>query len=154
MKKICILIPGEPVAQTRPRTRVVTMKGRKPFAQVYNPKAGKASKWRKVASQCIFDELEAMRLYPPVFRKGTPVAVDIRLIHGCPKSRFRTREPAGRAWRASKPDLDNVVKAVLDACQGLLWDDDSQVACLLVEQFTGSQSESARVEISAGNLKE
>ena len=154
MNKICISIPGEPVAQTRPRTRVVTMKGRKPFAQVYNPKAGKASKWRKVASQRILDELESRCLYPPVFCKDTPVAVDIKLIHGLSKSRFRVREPAGRAWRASKPDLDNVIKAVLDACQGLLWDDDSQVACLLVEQYTGAQYESARVELSAGNLKE
>ena len=37
------------------------------------------------------------------------------------KERYLTDEPTG------KPDLDNLLKAVKDACNGVIWWDDSQV---------------------------
>ena len=35
----------------------------------------------------------------------------------------------------TKPDADNYVKSVTDACTGIIWKDDSQVVELLVRKF-------------------
>jgi Holliday junction resolvase RusA-like endonuclease len=47
-----------------------------------------------------------------------------------PRSVSKTRRP----WPSVRPDLDNYVKAVMDAANGILWEDDSQVCCLNVEK--------------------
>ena len=42
----------------------------------------------------------------------------------------RARALAGVEWHTSKPDADNVAKAVLDACNGVVFRDDSQIVML------------------------
>lgn len=42
----------------------------------------------------------------------------------------RARALAGVGWHTSKPDADNVAKAVLDACNGVVFRDDSQIVIL------------------------
>ena len=43
----------------------------------------------------------------------------------------RARALAGVEWHTSKPDADNVAKAILDACNGVVFRDDSQVVILI-----------------------
>ena len=43
----------------------------------------------------------------------------------------RARALAGVEWHTSKPDADNVAKAVLDACNGVVFRDDAQVVILI-----------------------
>lgn len=35
--------------------------------------------------------------------------------------------PASRTWPDSKPDIDNLIKLVCDACNGVVWIDDAQI---------------------------
>ena len=42
----------------------------------------------------------------------------------------RARALAGVDWHTSKPDADNVAKAILDACNGVVFRDDSQIVML------------------------
>lgn len=51
----------------------------------------------------------------------------------------------GKILPAKKPDIDNVVKAVLDALNGVAYRDDTQVVELHVRK---SYSEKPRVEVS------
>ena len=44
-------------------------------------------------------------------------------------------------------DLDNLAKAILDACKGYAFHDDSQVGCLLVERRRG-ETERIRIAIT------
>ena len=83
-----------------------------------------------------------------------PVAVVIRAFHACPKSDYRKRIPRPRRYRSKRPDIDQIVKATLDAATSVLWADDSQVAWLLVEQFTARQGEAPRIEIDVDRLPE
>jgi Holliday junction resolvase RusA-like endonuclease len=48
------------------------------------------------------------------------------------------------AWHTGKPDADNILKAVCDALNGIVWHDDSQVAFARVLKQYG---EEARLEI-------
>ncbi len=41
------------------------------------------------------------------------------------------------AVQGARHDIDNVLKALLDALQGIWWQDDSAVAWLLVRRFSG-----------------
>ena len=43
----------------------------------------------------------------------------------------RARALAGAEWHTSKPDADNVAKAVLDACNGVVFRDDAQVVVMI-----------------------
>jgi Holliday junction resolvase RusA-like endonuclease len=76
-----------------------------------------------------------------------PVELTIVAVFPCPRSERRKRKPAQRRPHALWPDADNVGKAVMDAGKGVLWQDDGQVARLVVEKLYGAQDEEPRVEV-------
>ena len=107
-------IPGIPVAKARPR---VTKTGR-----AYTPE--KTRQWERMAAQAIrlgwgstpmIDRaimITVIAVYPRPKRKPRDVTADVW-------------QEGGRIWRPCRPDLDNVIKAALDAAQlaGVLKDD-------------------------------
>ena len=57
-----------------------------------------------------------------------PIAVKIRFVMPRPQRLSRKKDPEGLLWHSQKPDLDNLIKAVLDAMtKGRWWACDSQV---------------------------
>lgn len=130
-----IEIPGEPVAQGRPRAF------RLPNGQIRAYDPAKSRTWKA-------DARSVMRaLYGGGVLIAGPVAVAIRAVFTCPKSDFRKTQPRPRRAHAKRPDAENVAKAVLDAATGVLWVDDAQVCRLEVEKVIGAQGEAPRVEI-------
>ena len=64
--------------------------------------------------------------------------------------------PLKEEWaqaRVGKPDLDNIVKAICDALNGLAWKDDSQVWMVHAEKIYGQVSKTV-VEISTTPVPE
>ena len=57
-----------------------------------------------------------------------PIWVDLGFYYKMPK-RMKTPQP-----HTGRPDLDNLVKGVLDACQGVLWDNDSEIYCICADK--------------------
>lgn len=51
----------------------------------------------------------------------------------------------GKVWHTKKPDADNIAKSILDALNGVAYDDDSSVASLCVVKRYGDEP---RVEVS------
>lgn len=81
-----------------------------------------------------------------------PVGVRIAAGYPIPESDSRKRQgekSAGRIWPTKKPDIDNVVKAVLDALNGLAWGDDKQV-CFISAYKQYAQHPGLIVTISTG----
>lgn len=110
-----IAIPGEPVPKGRPK---FTRQGR-----AYTPK--KTKDYEDLVKKHI--RLQGGK---PV---DYPVAVTIRVYRAIPQSwSNRKKEQAirGELVPATRPDLDNYVKALLDASNGLLFNDDNQVVKL------------------------
>lgn len=108
-----------PVAKGRPR---VTMRGGKPAT--YTP-AKTVSFEQAVAAA-------ARAQMGPALLAG-PLRVDILAVFPRTKEleKVKTRgesAPAGLLWKASRPDADNIRKAVLDGMQAC-WTDDAQVVC-------------------------
>jgi Holliday junction resolvase RusA-like endonuclease len=87
----------------------------------------------------------------PLFPAG-PVELEVRAFFPTGK-KPRKRTPWPLSWKATRPDGDNVLKAIADASQGLLVADDGQYARMVVECFYAAQDGAgARLEVTARQL--
>lgn len=122
-----IVVPGEPVGQ--PRHRCTCVGGK---ARAYDP--GTADGWKGAV------ELSA-RLAAKGRTFDGPVMLRIVALMPRPKSHYlrgKVRDSAP-AWHTSKPDYDNIAKAITDALtKAGIWADDAQVAIgSVVKRYVG-----------------
>lgn len=116
MEQIRLWIEIEPVAKGRPR-----------FSKhgAYTPKK------TKVYEDAIKAAYTAQHGGDtPLFKKGIPLEVVAVFGKSVPKSYSKKRRQACLAHRecpVGRPDVDNYLKAVLDALNGLAFEDDSQI---------------------------
>ena len=139
-----VTIPGDPVGKGRPR-----LSTRGGHARAYTPK--KTRTWEAGAALVLRN---AHRGYPI----AAPVRVVVHAVQERPKrlvprsagGSFPVRQvcPLGRLWRPHRVDLDNVIKAVLDAMMlaGVIVDD-AQVVELHGYSLYGDIGETSRVEV-------
>lgn len=123
----CIVwIPGAPIGKARPR---VTRAGR-----TYTPArtAEHEDRIRKeaaaVASMRSPDGSPMAPMQGPLICN---IVCQMPIPKSWPKARREDAQRFGR-WHTGKPDADNLAKAVLDALNGILYEDDSQVVMLAV----------------------
>lgn len=69
-----------------------------------------------------------------------PVLLKIRFIMPVPKNPVRT-------WHTVKPDLDNMIKAICDALNGVVWIDDSQVYAVDAAKLYDLTNPTPRIEV-------
>lgn len=138
-----ITIPGEPHAQARPRARVIEAKGRN-FVQMYEP--AESRNWKAMAHEHM---QHAFGVRHPL---AGAVELTVIAYFTCPRSKWRKREPRPAQWHTSKPDGDNVLKAVKDAAKGVLWLDDSQVAIATIRKIVAAQGEGPRIVLQVREL--
>jgi Holliday junction resolvase RusA-like endonuclease len=122
---ITLIVDGEPVPKGRPRV------GR---GHVYTPDKTRA--YQGMVRQLAALE---MRGRPPL---TGPVRAELLIELAVPRSWSRTRELAaiaGVIMPASRPDLDNFCKAAIDACNGIIIDDDAQIVELRARKKFGGQ---------------
>lgn len=126
MRKILFEIPGEPVAQGRPRAGK-TWTGK---TVLYDPTKSRDFKQfvRLVAAQHAPKELITgpIRLFVDVYRP-TPKRLQTK-----PKQALIE---SGELRPTVKPDVDNYVKGIKDGLNKVIWEDDSQVVDLTVRKF-------------------
>ena len=130
-------VPGNPVAKGRPR--VVRVGG---FTRTHTP-------------QPTIDFENRVRIcahQAGVRPVDGPVRLAVFAYFALPKSRHLKREPRTQEWKTTKPDLDNVVKAVKDALNSVAYADDSQVVRLIAEKYTAAQGEPARTIVEVGEM--
>ena len=129
-RQIEFRISGEPVAQGRPR-----FSRRGNFVKAYDPK-----KSRDAKQTVKYFATEAMKDEKMVPLEG-PLSMRVEFGVALPKSDYRKRTPRENAWSTKKPDLDNLVKTVKDACSGVVFLDDNQVVKVVAEKIQCAQGE-------------
>lgn len=121
-------ILGEPVGQGRPRA--VRMGA---FVRVHN--APKSAQWQAIAAAQMAEEWGGK---PPI---DEPVRLVAEVICRRPAS-VPKRYGRGRQWCTRKPDLDNVIKSLLDAIvQAGCLRDDASVVQVRAAQYIAADGE-------------
>lgn len=124
---ITFSVPGEPVPQPRPR--VSTRGG---FARAYVPAKHPVHAYRAAIANAARAAGAGVH--------GEPVGVLIDLVWQRPKSHLRKSGVKPDAPQFPRCDVDNAAKAVLDALNGVAWEDDSQVCSLTVAKHYGQEA--------------
>ena len=126
---ITITIPGLPVPKARARSTAIGGKVRH-----YTPETTRAYEdLVRMAARA------AMAKAPPM--EGA-LSVSIEITMPIPVSwskRKQTDALAGLVMPTGRPDLDNLIKALTDACNGIVWRDDAQIVRLMAEKRHGEQ---------------
>ena len=132
-------IPGEPRGKGRPR---------------FSGKNGIAYTDAKTAA---YENLVAVS-YRAKYAAELPFAGAVRLTAtaymSIPKSASKKRRAAmlaGEIRPTKKPDIDNVLKAVLDGMSGVAFRDDSQVTCIIIRK---EYAETPCLTVAIENLEE
>lgn len=120
---VYFVVYGEPHGKGRPRAS-----SRGGFVRMYTPATTLAYEGE------VARIAEAARGDMPVL--DTPVWLRVVAHHGVPRSWSKRKQKAALdgALIPGKPDLDNVAKAVLDALNGVIYQDDRQVVRLVAEK--------------------
>lgn len=124
---------GEPVAQGRPRA--TTING---HVRMYDPVKSRNFKE--------YVKLAASQHAPSELLKG-PLKMRVIVYRPSLKSfskKKATEAENGLLRPVTKPDVDNYVKGIKDACNKVLWHDDSQIVDLSVSKYYSNRP---RVEI-------
>jgi crossover junction endodeoxyribonuclease RusA len=83
-----------------------------------------------------------------------PVKIELVFCMARPRSHYRVQngqispyiKPTAPKWAEPKPDIDKLMRAVLDSLTGLAWHDDSQV-CLAEERKVYSETPGVQIRI-------
>lgn len=129
-------IPGDPVAKARPR--VYRVNG---FTRTVTPET--TVRYEQHVRNCAM-----LAGAQPI---DGALSATVQFWFALPASKARKR-PVPQTHKTTKPDCDNLAKAVLDACNGVVYADDSQVARLTVEKYVAAQGEPSRCEVEIAQL--
>lgn len=130
MNEIKFTIDGPVQAQQRPR---FARRGQR--VQTYDAKESRTYKAHvtRTASHYAPGELidSAIELHVVIYR---PLTSDIK------RSKVQTAKAlTGERKPIKKPDIENLVKGIMDGCTGVLWVDDSLVTKLVAEKVYGEE---------------
>ena len=142
---INITLYAEPVAQGRPRFS--TAGG---YARAYDP--AKSRNYKQLLSLSAEEQLRQQggaMLDEPIF-------LSVRVYRSIPKSFSKKKQAQaerGELRPITKPDIDNYVKGIKDALNGICWRDDSLIIGY-VEPFGKFYSSQPRIEVDVYRLGE
>lgn len=104
-ERVCIVVPGKPVPWAR-----AFRNGARSYTPPAQVAAARAMAWaaKAAGAQMI----------------AGPVALEVSFSYLPPKG-------GAAGWHPGRPDLDNLVKLVLDALTGVCWADDAQVVRIM-----------------------
>lgn len=119
MIRVAFTVPGEPVAKGRAK-----FARRGNFVTTYTPeKTARYENLVKLAAEAAMAEHHLTLLEGPVELR----VFAVRSIPASWSAKKRLAAAAGELRPITKPDLDNIVKAIKDGCNKVVWLDDSQV---------------------------
>lgn len=140
--RVTFVVPGVPKGKERPRV-IRDVSGR-PHA--YTPTATKNKE--KAIAGLYLESANGYRF------EGKPLRVVMNFYYPIPTSWSKgdkAKALAGIRTPCVKPDLDNVVKLVMDALNGVAYPDDKQI---LILEASKKYSEIARTEVLIEDIEE
>lgn len=140
MRTVRFTVPGPPKGKARART--VRTRGGQTFS--YTPEG-----------TVLYENLVKISFSETgekTFDADQSLHVSMTAYYPIPKSASRKKKEemsAGRIRPAKKPDIDNIIKSVLDALNGVAYHDDTQVVAVFAEKY---YSDTPRVEVEIDSM--
>jgi Holliday junction resolvase RusA-like endonuclease len=133
-------VPSVPVAQPRPRAGIL-----RGHARIYKDNTHPVHAFKA----CV--QMAAREVYQDAPLDG-PLGLRAAFVMPRPQRLTKKRGPNDRCWCPTRPDLDNLEKALKDALTGILWRDDAQVADVSKWKVYSSAAEQPCVEVEIRSL--
>ncbi len=117
MTEVFICMPGKPVPKGRPRAARIGG-----FIRMYTPKATQVFE-----NACAAEAMASMQGRDPM---TGPIEIKMQIFVPIPASYRKSKKEdcrLGKIVPTSSADIDNIAKSVMDAFNGVVWIDDSQV---------------------------
>jgi Holliday junction resolvase RusA-like endonuclease len=132
-----LTIPCSPVAQPRQRHALVGGHVRN-----YTPTASPANTFKATA------RLTWQQFCKDVAPLDCPVYLGVDFVFPKPKSKTKAKDSGHRIWCDVKPDVDNLLKCLQDALNGLAWTDDKLIVMVRMTKTYAADCESPKVELT------
>lgn len=145
---VTIWLPGLPVALARPRFKMVGG-----HAAVFDSQKDKKNAWRYAALAALRQEAATRELEAGkrLLRLAQANAFEVTIVFyhlKTPRS-LVVKNDLGEMAHCQKPDLDNLIKFVLDAGNGLLWHDDSAIHTIQAKKVLSQEHTGTHLTIRA-----
>lgn len=127
MSELTFTVIGKPIAKKRPR-----FFRRQNFVGTFNPQQTEEGRWLCAASGQIAEHIDK-----PI---DTPIKMALCFIMPIP-STMPKKLKANLPPHTKKPDIDNMIKFVLDCLNGYLFMDDRQITALSASKQYGELPE-------------
>lgn len=134
------IVPGEPYPKQRGRTVSIKQRGRVVGHRTFTPK--ETEKFEKRLKWYARIAMNGAGYHEPL---DGPVGIEVDVIVSRPKTIKK------RVLPHVKPDLDNVVKSVMDACEKIIWANDSRICRMVLGKDYGEPG--VRITIYKGTEK-
>ena len=131
-----LTVQGIPKAQPRVKARAFKV-GNVCRVSMYTPDGAK--EWKTA----IVEACKVQMAEGDFIGKGKSIGITVEFRMPRPKSHFGSRKgvaylkDSAPAFHTGKPDIDNLLKAVFDALNELLWHDDSQITAVAADKVYG-----------------
>ncbi|ONM43139.1 hypothetical protein BXT89_14395 [Halopseudomonas pachastrellae] len=116
MRAVTFVVPGQPVGKGRPRVGKIGA-----HARLFTPE--KTVNYEGLVAMAAQQAMQGRALITG------PVMVEMDITVQIPQSWSKKRKSlalAGEIFPTTKPDKDNVIKAIYDGINGIVWKDDVQ----------------------------
>lgn len=141
LREITFTVPAVPVAQPRPRATAIH---------------GRARMFEANAGHKIHTFKASVRMAARAAYGGSPLAgplsIELLFVFPRPKGLCWKKRPMPRLPKTSKPDVDNLVKSVLDALNETTFADDAQVCDCRCSKFIAAGGEQPHVAVTVREL--
>lgn len=140
------VIDGEILTKARPRAAVING-----FARIYTPKT--TLTYENYIKSCYENQCIDKITNELIYFKDYPLYVEI-IAHFKAPDKFKnlTKEELYDLPCTKNKDLDNIAKTILDALNGIAYEDDKQVRTLLVQKYWDKEREYVEVVIQCDGL--
>lgn len=123
MSGLSFFVPGIPAGKGRPRFVKAT-------GRAYTP--AKTANYEGLIALAGSDAMDGRALMVG------PLSVKVTATFPVPAS-WPAKRKAAAVYHDKKPDADNIIKAVGDALNGVVWEDDSRIARVSVSKVYGDK---------------
>lgn len=147
---LSFVVPGLPIAQPRPHQRFVDVPGG-PFGtrrvvRRFVPADEPIHAWR-AAIQLV--SANAMRNREIL---SGPLALTAHFYFPRPSSKIWAKKPMIREPHITKPDMSNLLKALEDSMNRIVWKDDSSVCLEILSKSLVAKGELPRTEVTVSSV--